>query len=133
MLKHSNWTSIYFRQNGTHFQQIDSDLTVPLDCAVQTPANNKKCQPFFVFDPRSYILQCRGNTIVATGNISFFNPKLEVKQLNFVPSIIANSDFPVKISNQEIFADTICNNQQQFYNLPRQKFVNFYKNNKISC
>ena len=53
-------------------------------------------------------MQCRNNEIVATGNDSYTNPKLEIKKLSYVPRIIEASDFPIRMSNKQIFKDEIC-------------------------
>jgi hypothetical protein len=73
-----------------------------------------------------YILTCRNNQVVGTGNISLKNPKLENVKLNFVPTIIDPLNFPIQISNQQIFADQICGKQDNFLFIPRQKFSQFH-------
>ena len=115
-----------FLKNSSHFSAIDQDLFVPIQCAQQTQENNIKCRPYFSNIQNSHIMQCRDNQIVATGNNSYTNPKLEEKKLSFVPQIIDSSDFPIRISNQQIFADEICGRPNVFLSIPRQKFNNFY-------
>jgi uncharacterized membrane protein len=71
-------------------------------------------------------MACRNNQIVGTGNISFTNPKLEKIKLSFVPKIIDPLDFPIRISDQQIFADQICGRQDDFLFIPRKKFNQFH-------
>ena len=35
-------------------------------------------------------------------------------------------DFPIRISDQQIFADQICGQRNEFLSIPRQKFNQFY-------
>ena len=76
---------------------------------------------------KDHILQCRNNDVWASGNLSFSNPKLEIKHLSYVPQVILSQDFPIIIKNRQIFADEICGSAKLFLSKPRQKFSNFYK------
>jgi uncharacterized membrane protein len=115
-----------FMKSNTHFNAIGHDLFVPIQCEQQTQENNIKCRPYFSNIQNNYIMQCRGNQIVATGNVSFTNPQLEEIKLSFVPKIIDPSDFPIRISDQQIFADEICGKPNEFLSIPRKKFNHFY-------
>jgi uncharacterized membrane protein len=51
---------------------------------------------------------------------------LEEIKLSFVPKIIDPLDFPIRISDQQIFADQICGRQDDFLFIPRKKFNQFH-------
>ena len=102
-----------FIKNSTHFTAIDHDLIIPIHCAKQTHTNNIECRPYFTSNVQhQYIMQCRNNKVFATWNLSFTNPKLEKIKLSFVPAIINSFNFPIRISDQQVFADQICGQQK---------------------
>ena len=72
-------------------------------------------------------MQCRKNNIMATGNVTYSNPKLEIKRLSYVPQIISPADFPIILLSKQIFSDEICGKSDVFLNIPRKKFTAFYR------
>ena len=99
---------------------------MPLQCSDQTQNKNIKCEQYFTNIQHDYILVCRNNQVIATGNSSFTNPKLEKVKLSFIPKIIDKSNFPIRIENKQIFADQICGRQQDFLSIPRKKLNQFH-------
>ena len=116
-----------FLKNTSHYKSVGTDLTVPLQCSEQTPENNLKCKSYFSSTSKTNIMQCRNNKIVATGNISFTNPKLESRSLSFVPMIIDIMDFPIRLSDRQLFNDEICGTKDLFFSIPRKRFQAFLK------
>jgi uncharacterized membrane protein len=113
-------------KNRSHFNAIGIDLSIPIQCANQTQNSKIQCRPYFSNIQHNYIMTCRNNQIVATGNVSFTNLKLQEIKLSFVPKIIDPLDFPIRISDQQIFADQICGRQDDFFFIPRKKFNQFH-------
>jgi hypothetical protein len=87
-----------FTKNMTHYTSLEKNVEVPLSCSEQTTSNNAKCKKYFMESSKDHILQCRNNDVWASGNLTFSNPKLEIKHLSYVPQIILAQDFPIKIS-----------------------------------
>ena len=117
----------YILKNTTHYKSIDTDLTVPLQCSEQTLENNLKCKNYFLPTTKTNIMQCRDNQIIATGNISFTNPRLESKRLSFVPMVIDILDFPIRLQDRQMFSDEICGTKDLFFSIPRKRFQTFLK------
>ena len=94
-----------FTKNKTHYTSLKKNVEVPLFCSEQTTANNANCKEYFMETSKDHILQCRNSEVWASGNLSFTNPKLEIKHLSYVPKNILAQDFPIKIKDRQIFAD----------------------------
>ena len=116
-----------FVKNATHFKSISKDINVPIQCSEQTLENNIECKAYFMPSNDQSILQCRNDQIFATGNISYLNPRLQSIGLTFVPTVISKLDFPINLSNKQLFSDEICGTEDVFLRLPRKKFETFLR------
>ena len=96
-----------FISNFSHFHSVSGTISIPNNCLKLGKLNHEQCRKYFEQGPK-YKFQCRENSVFATGEISFQDPKLNTHKLNFVPQEIRDEYFPIKIEEQRYFKTFFC-------------------------
>ena len=121
-------TNSMFLQNTSFYTQVGRNVNIPNICLTLTKDNNDKCGPYFGKGPL-YILQCRHGSVWATGNSSYSDPLLNLYKLSFVPLMILDSHFPIRLNGKQIYKNNVCDATQNIA-ITRQDFSQFHELNK---
>ena len=124
----SQMSNNMFLANQTFFTQIGEETSIPRNCISLNKVNNVKCQQYFLPGP-TFLFQCRNGTVFATGNCSYYDPKLTSHQLNYIPAQIPDDHFPIQINKQQYFKNFVCDQLKEFQ-LPHMKFSSFHQKHK---
>ena len=123
---------LVFTQNDEMFLITDTNLVnfqthklVPFQCLKLTESNLKSCNQYYTqtnLSP-SFIFKCIQNKVFATGKSSYRIPNGETFSLNFIPTIIPEDHFPLKIINDTFYFSNFCNEKNNnIYHL-QQKYT----------